>query len=133
MFLRATGSGKRKTKVYGVEQAPDMEQLEAIYKWNKEIDEARAIPEDQRTDDNQAVAEREKKKLSGPGDSFSVFGTTANEYFLAQSLDTMKVFGKKKILALLQEAEINGKKYAEVKPQVEVKQKASQIVSQNKM
>ena len=31
----------------------------------------------------------------------------------------MKVFGKKKILALLQQAEINGKKYADVKPQVE--------------
>ena len=119
VFESLQGVAKERAKVYGVEQAPDMEQLEAIYKWNKEIDEARAIPEDQRTDDNQTVAEREKKKLSGPGDSFSVFGTTANEYFLAQSLDTMKVFGKKKILALLQEAELQGKKYAEVKPQVE--------------
>ena len=119
VFESLQGVAKERAKVYGVEQAPDMEQLEAIYKWNKEIDEARAIPEDQRTDANQTVAEREKKKLSGPGDSFSVFGTTANEYFLAQSLDTMKVFGKKKILALLQEAELNGKKYAEVKPQVE--------------
>ncbi len=119
VFESLQGVVKERAKVFGVEQAPDMEQLEAIYNWNKEIDTARAIPEDQRTDDNQTIAERKKKKLSGPGDGFSVFGTTANEYFLAQSLDTMKVFGKKKILELLQQAEINGKKYAEVKPQVE--------------
>ena len=61
VFESLQGVAKERAKVYGVEQAPDMEQLEAIYKWNKEIDEARAIPEDQRTDDNQAVAEREKK------------------------------------------------------------------------
>ena len=65
-----------------------------------------AIPEDQRTDENQTVAEREKKKLSGPGDTYSIFGTTTNEYYLAQSLDTMKVFGKKKILALLQRGRV---------------------------
>ena len=119
VFESLQGVAKERAKVYGVEQAPDMEQLETIYNWNKQIDDALAIKEEDRTDEQQSIAEREKKKLSGPGDTYSVFGTTANEYFLAQSLDTMKVFGKQKILALLQEAELNGKKYAEVKPQVE--------------
>tara|TARA_B100000963_G_scaffold14524_1_gene11144 strand:+ start:4898 stop:6904 length:2007 start_codon:yes stop_codon:yes gene_type:complete len=119
VFESLQGVAKERAKVYGVEQAPDMEQLETIYNWNKEIDDAKAIKEEDRTDEQQSVAEREKKKLSGPGDSYSIFGTTANEYYLAQSLDTMKVFGKKKILALLQQAELDNKKYAEVKPQVE--------------
>lgn len=119
VFESLQGVVKERAKVYGVEQAPDMDQLETIYNWNKQIDEAKAIPEDQRTDDQQNIAEQEKKSLSSPGDSYSIFGTTANEYYLAQSLDTMKVFGKKKILELLQTAELNGKKYAEVKPQVE--------------
>ena len=119
VFESLQGVAKERAKVYGVEQAPDMEQLETIYNWNKDIDKARSIPEDKRTEENQEVAERKKKTLSGPGDSYSIFGTTANEYYLAQSLDTMKVFGKKKILELLQTAEVNGKKYAEVKPQVE--------------
>ena len=119
VFESLQGVAKERAKVYGVEQAPDMEQLETIYNWNKQIDDAKAIKEEDRTDEQQSLAEREKKQVSGPGDSYSIFGTTANEYYLAQSLDTMKVFGKKKILALLQQAELDNKKYAEVKPQVE--------------
>ena len=42
VFESLQGVAKERAKVYGVEQAPDMEQLEAIYKWNKEIDEARS-------------------------------------------------------------------------------------------
>ena len=113
------GVAKERAKVFGVESAPDMDQIESIYNYNKEIDTARALPEDKQTDDTRAIADRKKKKLTAPGDSYSVFGTTANEYYLAQSLDTLKVYGKKKILALLQQAEIDGKKYVQVKPQVE--------------
>ena len=119
VFESLQGVVKERAKVYGVEQAPDMEQIETIYNWNKQIDDAQAIKEEDRTEEQQTIAEREKKTLGSPGDTYSVFGTTANEYFLAQSLDTMKVFGKKKILELLQQAQIDGKKYVDVKPQVE--------------
>ena len=50
VFESLQGVAKERAKVYGVEQAPDMEQLETIYNWNKEIDDAKAIKEEDRTE-----------------------------------------------------------------------------------
>ena len=90
VFGQLEGVVKERAKRYGVENAPNLEQLEDIYNYNRGIEDARAIPEDQRTDEQQDLAEQDLKKLEGVGDSYSVFGKTAKAFYLDSASKTIE-------------------------------------------
>ena len=119
VFGQLEGVVKERAKRYGVENAPGLEQLEDIYNYNRGIEDARAIPEDQRTEKQQDLAEQDLKKLDGVGDSYSVFGKTAKAFYLDSASKTIETLAKKEILSLITLAEQNDTPYADIKDQLQ--------------